>query len=329
MRREHRPPVDDALLCARDLDVSYRLAGPGRRSLQAVRGVSLDVRRGEILAVVGESGSGKTSLARAILGLIEPTGGTLQFDGRDLLGPERRAARRHIQAVFQDPQASLSPRRTVLQSVREPLDHLRLGTPAERRDAAVRALETVGLEPGLSTRYPHELSGGQRQRVALARAIAPRPDLIVADEPLSSLDLSVQHRMVRLIRDLGARTGIAFLFISHDLSVVRTLADRVAVMYLGHVVETGPSEALFDRPAHPYTQTLLDAVPVADPSHPPPRVPVGDAASSLTPPAGCVFHTRCEAAMPQCAEQAPVEREIGERQPDRTGHRTSCHLWNR
>jgi oligopeptide/dipeptide ABC transporter ATP-binding protein len=327
MNRVQREAVEDGLLAVRDLEVRYRLPGSAHRFLQAVRGVSLDIRRGEILAVVGESGSGKTSLARAILGLLEPSGGTLHFDGIDLLGPGRRPARRRIQAVFQDPLAALSPRRTVLQSVREPLDHLRLGAPSLRRADALRALETVGLEPQLGERYPHELSGGQRQRAALARAIAPRPELIVADEPLSSLDLSLQYRMVRLIRDLGERTGIAFLVISHDLSVVRRLADRVAVMYLGQLVETGPAQALFDRPAHPYTQTLLDAVPVADPDHLPPRVPQGDVASPLTPPAGCVFHTRCEAAMPQCAAQAPAEWEIGERMPGRTGHRTSCHLW--
>ena len=329
MSPSSRAATGDALLRVRGLTVDYRLAGRGQRMLRAVRGVDLDVRRGEILALVGESGSGKTSLARAILGLVEPTGGTLHFADADLQGAGRRAARRHIQAVFQDPLASLSPRRTVLQSVREPLDHLRIGTSAERAVEAVHAMETVGLDAMLGARYPHELSGGQRQRVALARAIAPRPELIVADEPLSSLDLAVQHRMVRLIRDLGQRTGIAFLFISHDLSVVRRLADRVAVMYLGHLVETGPAAALFGQPAHPYTRALLDAVPAPDPAHPPPRVPPGDAASPLTPPAGCVFHTRCEAAMPRCAEQAPTEQEIEAPGPGRSGHRTSCHLWNR
>lgn len=327
MSRLNRESAPAGLLAVRHLDVHYHLAGSARRMLQAVSDVSFDIRRGEILAVVGESGSGKTSLARAILGLVEPSGGTLGFDGVDLRGPGRRVAGRRIQAVFQDPLASLSPRRTVLQSVREPLDHLRIGPAPERGDRALEALETAGLDRALAGRYPHELSGGQRQRVALARAIAPRPELIVADEPLSSLDLTVQHRMVRLIRDLGARMNIAFLFISHDLSVVRQLADRVAVMYLGRFVESGPAAAIFDRPAHPYTRSLLDAVPVADPAHPRPRVPVGDAASPLTPPAGCVFHSRCEAAMPRCAEQPPTEQEIGDRTPEGTGHRASCHLW--
>jgi len=334
MNRAARQAPADTLLTARDLEVRYRPAGSARHSLRAVRGVSLDIRRGEILAVVGESGCGKTSLARAILGLVEPAGGVLRFDGIDLRGRDQRAVRRQIQAIFQDPQASLSPRRTVLQSVREPLDHLRLGTPAERRQAAVHALESVGLDPALGERFPHELSGGQRQRVALARAVAPRPQLIVADEPLSSLDLGVQHRLLRLIRNLATQTGIAFLFISHDLSVVRRLADRVAVMYLGQVVETGPAAALFERPAHPYTRALLDAVPVADPGHPPPRALRGEPASPLTPPGGCVFHTRCEAVMPRCAAQAPDEynvdeHEIGGSGAARIGHRARCHLWNR
>jgi oligopeptide/dipeptide ABC transporter ATP-binding protein len=329
MNGADRKPAGDRLLTARGLDVVYRTDGAAGRVLRAVRGVNLEIGRGEILAVVGESGCGKTSLARAILGLVPPSGGTLRFDDVDLLGPDRSRVQGQIQAVFQDPLASLSPRRTMLQSVREPLDHLRLGAAATRGDAAIRALETVGLDPQLATRYPHELSGGQRQRVALARAIAPRPALIVADEPLSSLDLGVQHRMVRLIRDLGQRMGIAFLFISHDLTVVRRLADRVGVMYLGRLVETGPTEALFSHPAHPYTQALLDAVPVADPDHAPPRVLEGEVASPLTPPSGCVFHTRCGSALPRCAEEAPAEREIEERTPGRTGHRTSCHLWNR
>lgn len=327
-----RESPNDRLLEVRKLNVRYRLAGPGGRTLEAVRDASFEVRAGEILALVGESGSGKTSLARAVLGLVEPASGELRFEGADLAAARRdrrSGVRQRIQAVFQDPLAALSPRRTVLQSVREPLDRFRIG-PAGGRDAsAISALESVGLEPTLAGRYPHELSGGQRQRVALARAIAPQPGLIVADEPVSSLDLSVQCRMVRLIRELVERTGIAFLFISHDLSVVRRLADRVAVMYLGQLVETGPTETVFAQPAHPYTRTLLDAVPVADPSHPPPRVPVGEAPSPLTPPAGCVFHSRCEAALPVCAVQPPEEQHIGERQPGSAGHRASCHLWKR
>jgi oligopeptide/dipeptide ABC transporter ATP-binding protein len=320
-------PATDALLTVRGLDVRYH-----RADRHAVRGADLEIRPGEILALVGESGSGKTSVARAILRLVAPAAGTLEFDGADLLAVDRagdRAARRHIQAVFQDPLASLSPRRSVLQSVREPLDHFRIGAAGARDAAARHALETVGLDPALAGRYPQELSGGQRQRVALARAIAPRPRLVVADEPLSSLDLAVQHRMARLIRDLCDREGIAFLFISHDLSVVRRLADRVAVMVLGRIVETAPVAALFDQPAHPYTRALLEAIPVPDPAHPAPRVPGGEPAPPLTPAAGCVFHSRCEAALPVCEERPPEEQDIGERPPGRPGHRVSCHLWKR
>jgi len=320
-----------ALLSVRGLNVRYRVEEPSGRRLHAVRDVDLDIRPGEILALVGESGSGKTSVAHAILRLLAPDSGALAFDGADLAAAGRggESPRRHVQAVFQDPLASLSPRRTVLQSVREPLDHFRIGEAATRVAAALQALRDVGLEPALAERFPHELSGGQRQRVALARAIATQPKLIVADEPVSSLDLSVQCQMVRLIRDLRDRNGIAFLFISHDLSVVRQIADRVAVMYLGRIVETGPAAALFRQPAHPYTQSLLDAVPIADPDHPPPRVSPGEPASPLTPPSGCVFHTRCTEALPVCALRAPDEREIGEPRPGSTGHRTSCHLWNR
>jgi oligopeptide/dipeptide ABC transporter ATP-binding protein len=325
--------IDDreVLLSVRGLNVRYRLEGPGKRRLHAVRDVDLDIRPGEIFALVGESGSGKSSLANAVLQLVPTASGALKFDGTDLAGGsrDRRRPGADIQAVFQDPLASLSPRRTVFQSVREPLDQLRIGAASERADHVYRALQEVGLDPALAGRYPHELSGGERQRVALARAIAPRPRLIVADEPVSSLDLSVQVRMVRLIRELRDRLGIAFLFISHDLSVVRRIADRVAVMYLGRIVESGPAAALFDRPAHPYTRALLEAVPVPDPDHLPPRVPPGDPPSPLTPPTGCVFHTRCTEALPLCAEQPPVEQEIEERNPDWAGHRASCHLCKR
>ncbi len=320
------------LLEVRGLEVRYRASAGSRQPFEAVRGVDLDVGPGEILALVGESGSGKTSLAQAVLRLIEPAAGSIRFEGEDLLalrGRRERAARRHIQAVFQDPLASLSPRRTAGQSVREPLDHFRIGTPGERDGLAADALQSVGLEPALAERYPQELSGGQRQRVALARAIAPRPRLIVADEPVSSLDLAMQQRVLRLIRDLRERTGVAFLFISHDLAVVRRLADRVAVMVLGRIVESGPAGAVLRHPAHPYTRALLDAVPAPDPAHPPPRVPAGEPASPLTPPAGCVFHSRCEAALPICATQPPQEQEPRGQGPAEAGHRVSCHLWTR
>lgn len=238
---------------------------------------------------------------------------------------KRRSAQRGIQAIFQDPLAALSPRRTVLQALLEPLDHFRIGARAGRRDRAIAALETVGLDAALCHRYPHELSGGQRQRVSLARALVAEPDLIIADEPVSSLDVSVQARIVALIRDLRERLGLAFLFVSHDLSVVRKLADDVAVMYLGQLVETAPADALFAAPAHPYTRCLLASIPVPDPGHPPPDVPAGESPSALTPPLGCVFHKRCPERLEHCARTAPVEALVRASDPD---HRVRCHLWN-
>jgi peptide/nickel transport system ATP-binding protein len=325
-----------ALLSVRRLVVRYSddvatRPGPGRRGARgvtAVRSVNLDVEPGRIHALVGESGSGKTSLARAILRLLPVESGQLLFRGQDLLrmnAGQLRRARRHIQAVFQDPQASLSPRRSVLQTLREPLDHFRLGPAAGRAERAMAALEAVGLDTELRYRYPHELSGGQRQRVALARALVSEPELIVADEPVSSLDASAQARIIDLIRELRETRGLAFLFVSHDLSVVQRLADSVSVMYLGELVETAPAAELFARPAHPYTRALLASVPVPDPGHPPPVALIGEPPSALTPPAGCVFHMRCPERIEPCATRAPGEtcpRGAG------THHRVKCHLWN-
>jgi oligopeptide/dipeptide ABC transporter ATP-binding protein len=316
------------LLSVRRLVVCYGDPAAPRRGITAVRSVSLDIEPGRIHALVGESGSGKTSLARAVLRLLPVESGELLFHGQDLLlmnGRQLRRARRGIQAVFQDPQASLSPRRSVLQTLREPLDHFRLGRPAERDDRAMAALEAVGLDTSLRHRYPHQLSGGQRQRVALARALVSDPELIVADEPLSSLDVSVQAHIIDLIRELKQTRGVAFLFVSHDLAVVRSLADSVSVMYLGELVETAPAAGLFARPAHPYTRALLASVPVPDPDHPPPIAPAGEPPSALTPPPGCVFHMRCPERFEPCASRAPSETF-----PHGTeaNHRVRCHLWN-
>ena len=314
------------LLSVRNLVVDYPAAGSRRRSVSAVRNVSLEVGAGRILALVGESGSGKTSLARAVLRLLPVTSGQLWFKGQDLAsleGRPLRQARRSIQAVFQDPLASLSPRRTVLQALLEPLDHYRLDEPPQRRARAAAALETVGLDVALLQRFPHELSGGQRQRVALARALVTEPELIVADEPVSSLDVPVRARIIELISDLRTRLGLAFLFVTHDLSVVRRLADDVAVMNLGTLVEAGPSAALFARPAHPYTRSLLAAIPVPDPRYPPPTVLTGERPSALTPPGGCVFHMRCPDRIGRCATDAPVETHVAGSEPD---HRVRCHL---
>jgi oligopeptide/dipeptide ABC transporter ATP-binding protein len=316
------------LLAVRDLVVEY----PGRRrrgdGIRAVRGVSLDIAPAAILALVGESGSGKTSLARAILRLQPVAAGQILLQGEDLttLNPQQlRAARRDIQAVFQDPMASLSPRRSVLQTLREPLDHFRIGDAGERGDRATAALETVGLDASLRYRLPHELSGGQRQRVALARALVSEPRLIVADEPLSSLDLPSQGRIVELLLEVRDRTGIAFLFVSHDLAVVRRLADAVAVMYLGTLVETAPAGTLFAQPAHPYTRALLAASPVPDPRLPPPAILQGEPPSALTPTRGCVFHKRCSERMARCVTEQPPETRAGDREP---AHRVRCLLWN-
>lgn len=327
---------DLSLLRAEEAVVRYPAPGGG---LLAVRGVSLDIRPGEIVALVGESGSGKTSLARAVLGLQSLESGRVLYRGRDVAGMDRaglRTVRRSVQAVFQDPLDALSPRRTILQSLREPLDHFGLGAPSSRLDRAAEALATVDLPSALLERYPHELSGGQRQRIALARALVAGPELIVADEPLSSLDPPLRARIIELIAGIRRRLGVAFLLVSHDLSLVRQLADAVAVMYLGTVVESGPAGRLFGDPAHPYTRSLLNAVPTPDPRQPPPAVPRGEAPSGLTPQAGCVFHRRCPEHFEPCPTRQPSERTVagtaqggkdGAGEPQRQ-HRVRCHLWN-
>jgi oligopeptide/dipeptide ABC transporter ATP-binding protein len=320
------PAAPDNLLSVRNLVVRYRHAGAPQQGVTAVRDVSLDIAPGGILALVGESGSGKTSLARAILRLLPIESGQIWFHGQDLAGlhgRDLRRARRSIQAVFQDPLSALSPRRTVLQTLLEPLDHFRIGAAAERSERAVAALETVGLDAQLRFRFPHELSGGQRQRVSLARALVSEPDLIIADEPLSSLDLSGQARIIELLQELQARLGLAFLFVSHDLSVVRQLADDVAVMYLGQLVETAPAPRLFAGPAHPYSRSLLASIPVPDPDQPRPAVVPGEPPSALTAPAGCVFHRRCPERIDRCESEAPDETCVSKAEPD---HKVRCHL---
>ena len=275
--------ADQSLLSVHDLVVHHQAGANSRSRLTAVRGVSLDIAPAEIYGLVGESGSGKSSLAHAILQLPPPAEGKVLFPGQDLLAmkkPQLNAARRNIQVVFQDSLAALSPRRSIRQILVEPLDHFRVGLPRDREKKTSEILETVGLDPAVGHRYPQELSGGQRQRVALARALITEPELIIADEPVSSLDVSVQARIIELILNLREKLGIAFLFVSHDLAVIRQLADSVAVMYLGKIVESAPAERLFARPAHPYTRSLLDAIPVADPRHPPPAVLAGEPPSA-------------------------------------------------
>ena len=293
------------------------------RVVRAVDGVSLRVAAGETLGLVGESGCGKSTLARCVLRLIEPTRGRVLLDGEDLTAlPEEalRRRRRDIQMVFQDPTASLNPRLSVAATVEEPLAlHTPLAGPA-RRARADEVLDEVGLGAGLRDRYPHQLSGGQRQRVNIARAIATRPRLVVLDEPTSALDVSLRARVILLLAELKRRLGMTYLFISHDLSTVRYLCDRVAVMYLGVLVEEAPAAELFDHPAHPYTRALLSCIPVPDPDVVPARLTLsGEVPSPIDIPTGCRLRGRCPLAQPVCAEPVPV-REIA------PGHTVACHL---
>ena len=319
------------LLSVRGLVVRYPAGVRSRASLTAVRGVDLDIPPAGIYGLVGESGSGKSSLAHAILQLQPVAAGQALWHGQDLVsmkGSQLRGARKKIQLVFQDPLASLSPRRSVLQTLVEPLNHFRIGQAGKREEQAVAAMETVGLSPDLRHRHPRELSGGQRQRVALARALITEPELIIADEPVSSLDVSVQARIIELILELREKMGIAFLFVSHDLAVIGQLADTVGVMYLGEIVEQGTAEDVFARPAHPYTRALLAAIPVADPDHPRPAVLEGEPPSPLTPPSGCVFHKRCPEPITPCSSIVPTETSLETQDSQTTDHRVRCHLWN-
>jgi oligopeptide/dipeptide ABC transporter ATP-binding protein len=286
-----------------------------RPPVQAVTDVSLSLAPGEALGLVGESGSGKSTLGRLMLGLLAPSEGRVLFDGQDLsqLAPgERRALRRRMQIVFQDPQSSLDPRRTVGAQIADGLAIHRLVPAARFRSQVEELLTQVGLSPTHIERYPHQFSGGQRQRLGIARALATRPDFLVADEPVSALDVSVQAQVLHLLADLRRRLNLALLFISHDLAVVRSLCDRVAVMYLGRVMEAGPTASVFAKPHHPYTQALLSAVPSLDPARRGVRILLaGDPPSPSAPPSGCVFRTRCPKAMPQCSMAVPEFRDLG------------------
>ncbi len=290
--------------------------------VRAVDGVSFRIPRGKTLSLVGESGSGKTTTGRALLRLIEPTSGTVLFDGMDvtrLRRKELRGLRKRMQIIFQDPYGSLNPRMTVYSVLAEALRIHGAAPRAERRNRVFELLERVGLPPEAADRYPHEFSGGQRQRIGIARALAVSPDLIVADEPVSALDVSIQAQILNLLEDLQQQLGLTYLFIGHDLSVVRHISDTVAVMYLGRIVEIGPCEELFTRPVHPYTKALLSAVPVPDPNIRRKRLLLpGDIPNPINPPSGCPFHPRCPDARPACAQVATPLVEIA------PGHSVAC-----
>jgi peptide/nickel transport system ATP-binding protein/oligopeptide transport system ATP-binding protein len=291
--------------------------------VKAVDGVSFSVDAGKTLALVGESGCGKSTVSRLVLRLIEPDSGSVSFEGRDLLAldaNELRAFRRDAQIIFQDPYASLNPRMTVSQILTEPLALHDLVPPSGRRERVEELLRLVGLEPRFARRYPHEFSGGQRQRIAIARALAVEPKLIICDEPVSALDVSIRSQILNLLRDLQDRLGLAYIFVSHDLAVVKHIADRVAVMNLGGIVETADTQALFASPRHPYSRALLSAIPVPKPRAKRSRILLqGEMPSALNPPPGCRFHTRCPYVIERCRVEPP------QLLTDAAGHATACH----
>lgn len=290
--------------------------------VKALQDVSFDIPRGQVFGLVGESGSGKTTIGRAVLRLIEPTSGEILFDGRDIVklgAGDLRRQRRNMQYIFQDPFASLSPRMTIGQILTEGLDIQRIGTRAERRERARKALAAVELPADAYDRYAHEFSGGQRQRIGIARALTLEPQFIVADEPVSALDVSIQAQVINLLRDLQLRLGLTMLFISHDLAVVEYICDTVIVLYLGRIMEVAPSAELYARPQHPYTRALLSAIPSPDPSARHERqILKGDIPSPANPPSGCVFRTRCPHAVEACANVVPELREMS------AGHLKAC-----
>jgi len=326
--REGSAKTGELLLSVKDLKKYF----PIRKGLfantvgqvKAVDGVSFDVARGEVLGLVGESGCGKTTTGRVILRLIEATAGQVLFEGKDVLAlgkRDLRAIRREMQIVFQDPYSSLNPRLTVGSMIEEALAIHKLASGAKAKERVAELLTLVGLSPAHARRYPHEFSGGQRQRIGVARALAVDPKLIIADEPVSALDVSIQAQILNLLKDLKKDLGLTYIFIAHDLAVVEHISDRVAVMYLGRIVELAGSRPLYAEPRHPYTRALLSAIPVAEPSRQKERIVLtGDVPSPAKPPPGCPFHPRCFMAKERCKTDVPLLREI---KPD---HWSACHF---
>ena len=296
--------------------------------VKAVNDVSLLLKTGETLGIVGESGCGKSTLGKSILRLIEPDSGSIVFDGKNVMSLDARslrALRREMQMIFQDPYASLDPRMTIGAIVEEPLTIHQVDNRATRRETVLNLLETTGLEKDAATRYPHEFSGGQRQRIGIARALALRPKLIIADEPVSALDVSIQSQILNLLLDLREEFSLSYIFISHDLAVIEHVSDQVAVMYLGGIVEAAPTQDLFARPSHPYTEALITSIPKPDRGSTTERIVLkGEMPDPENPPAGCTFHPRCPKAMDICRERTPNEKNIGS---GGKKHLIRCHLY--
>lgn len=298
--------------------------GRGKKTVKAVDGINLTVNEGEILGIVGESGCGKSTLGRSILRLIEPTDGQVIFEGeniRELKKEEMRLKRKEMQIIFQDPGASLNPRMTVGEIIGEPIDIFNTAQGESKEEMIYRLMDLVGLNRSYTQRFPHEFSGGQRQRIGIARALAAKPKLVICDEPVSALDVSVRAQVLNLMRDLKERMNLTYLFISHDLSVVHHICDRVAVMYLGRIVEIANKEQLYKNPIHPYTKALLSAIPIPEPDLKRDRIIIqGDVPNPAAPPPGCHFHKRCPYAKPECSEAMPEYVEVEK------GHMVLCHL---